>query len=363
MSEIVDIAYKFGCGRYICGFDVLETVGNQVSRAAKRVFVVGGKTALSLTRERLIRGFDEAGIEYVFEEYNGFCAHKAAREYAEKALELGADAIIGVGGGRAMDFSKLCGVYAKLPTYTVPTSLSTCAAFTTLSVIYDESGKTVGNYYLEEEVRGIFVDYGIMINQPVRLVAAGIMDALAKHIEIKNGHREVDTESFNIDLVTASVLAKHTYETILANREEACGCIERHEFSKAVENIIFACLPVTGMISGISKGFGQSALGHELYYQLRTKFTKEALSYLHGEVVAIGLLTQLVYNTEDELVAPFAEMMSEMGMPTTLEKIGIERTKENFDLLYKEMCRSDFVRDEKLFEKALKVIFNTNTEE
>ncbi|MBO5900195.1 MAG: iron-containing alcohol dehydrogenase, partial [Lentisphaeria bacterium] len=130
--------------------------------------IVGGKTAISLTKGRLISGFDEAGIEYVFVEYNGFCAHKAAREYAEKALELGADAIIGVGGGRAMDFSKLCGVYAKLPTYTVPTSLSTCAAFTTLSVIYDESGKTVGNYYLEEEVRGIFVDYGIMINQPVR---------------------------------------------------------------------------------------------------------------------------------------------------------------------------------------------------
>jgi hypothetical protein len=50
-------------------------------------------------------------------------------------------------------------------------------------------------------------------------------------------------------------------------------------------------------------------------------------------------------------------MMSEMGMPTTLEGIGIERTKENFNLLYKEMCRSNFVRDEKLFEKALKIIF------
>ena len=47
---------------------------------------------------------------------------------------------------------------------------------------------------------------------------------------------------------------------------------------------MFACLPVTGMISGISKGFGQSALEHELYYQLRTKFTREALSYLHGEM-------------------------------------------------------------------------------
>ena len=133
MSEIVDVAYKFGCGRYICGFDVLETVGGEVARVAKKVFLVGGKTAISLTKGRLISGFEKAGIEYVFEEYNGFCAHKAAREYAEKALELGADAIIGVGGGRAMDFSKLCGVYAKLPTYTVPTSLSTCAAFTTLS--------------------------------------------------------------------------------------------------------------------------------------------------------------------------------------------------------------------------------------
>ena len=357
MSEIVDIAYKFGCGRYICGFDVLESIGSEVTRTAKRVFIIGGKTALSITRQKLMRGLDSSNVEYAFEEYNGFCTYNSAQEYAEKAKKWGAEAIIGVGGGRAMDFSKLCGSYAHLPTYTVPTSLSTCAAFTTLSVIYDESGKTVGNYYLEEEVRGIFVDYDIMINQPVRLVASGIMDALAKYIEIKNGHREVNSENFNIDLVTASVLAKHTYNTILDNMKDACQSIEKHEFSKSVENIIFACLPVTGMISGISKGFGQSALGHELYYQLRTKFTKEALSYLHGEVVAIGLLTQLVYNTEDELVAPFVNMMKQMGMPTALGDIGIETTKENFDLLYREMCKSNFVSDEVLFEKALKVIF------
>ncbi len=357
MSEIIDAAYKFGCGRYLCGFDILEAVGKEVLRTAKKVFVVGGRTALSLTRERLSRGFEEAGIEYRFEEYSGFCAYRPAHEYAEKALAWGAEAIIGVGGGRAMDFSKLCGSFAGLPTYTVPTSVSTCAAFTTLSVIYDETGKTVGNYYLEEEVRGIFVDYDIMLHQPVRYVAAGIMDALAKYIEIKNGYREVKTDHFNIDLVTASVLAKHTYDTILANREEACTCIAQHKFSKSVENIIFACLPVTGMISGISKGFGQSALGHELYYQLRTNFTAQALSYLHGEVVAVGLLVQLVYNTEEEKVAGFAEIMQKMHMPITLEGIGVPATKENFSLLYTEMCKSSFVRDEKLFEKALKVVF------
>jgi len=357
MSEIIDHAYKFGCGRYVCGFDVLENVGQEVSQVAKKVFVIGGPTALSLTQDRLQKGFQAAGVEYIFQEYTGFCAHAAASAHAEQAKAWGAEAIIGVGGGRAMDFSKLCGVYAKMPTYTVPTSLSTCAAFTTLSVIYDESGKTVGNYYLEEEVKGIFVDYDIMIRQPVRLVAAGIMDALAKYIEIKNGHREVEIDNFNIDLVTASVLAKHTYDVILANAEDACRSIEKHEFSKSVENIIFSCLPVTGMISGISKGFGQSALGHEFYYQLRTNFTKEALSFLHGEVVAMGLLVQLVYNTEDELVEGFSDMMKGWNMPMTLPEIGIASTKENFDLLFHAMAKSSFVRDEALFEKSLQVIF------
>ena len=58
MSEIVDNAYKFGCGRYVCGFGVLEQVGQEVKRVAKKVFLVGGKTAISLTKERLIAGFE-----------------------------------------------------------------------------------------------------------------------------------------------------------------------------------------------------------------------------------------------------------------------------------------------------------------
>jgi hypothetical protein len=45
------------------------------------------------------------------------------------------------------------------------------------------------------------------------------MDALAKYIEIKNGHKEVESDSFNVDLLTASVLAKHTYDTLLENLE------------------------------------------------------------------------------------------------------------------------------------------------
>ena len=93
-------------------------------------------------------------------------------------------------------------------------------------------------------------------------------------------------------------------------------------------NIIFLCIPVTGMIRGISKGFGQSAIAHEMYYQLRTNFTKEALNYLHGEVVAIGLLTQLYYNQTPEHVEKFKNIMIDMNMPVTLNEIGIQSVAE-----------------------------------
>lgn len=362
MSEIVDVAYKFGGGRYFQGKNVLELIGEELKRFGSKAYIVGGPTALSIAKNRITKSLEYAGLEYFIKEYSGFCCYSEAEKAKEEIKSNGCNVIIGVGGGRIMDFCKLCGDYAKLPVITVPTSMSTCAAYTTLSVIYDETGKTVGNYYLRTEVSAIFIDDDIMANQPIRLVAAGVMDALAKHIEIKNGHKEVDSENFEIDLMTAAVLAQHTYNKILDNWKQACDSIRKNTYSDAVKNLVFLCIPVTGMISGISKGFGQSAIGHELYYQLRTNFTKEALSYLHGEVVAIGLLTQLHYNETPELIDKFKRIMIDMDMPVSLNEIGIENSKQNFDLLYNNILATPFVekseRKHKIFYDALKVILD-----
>ena len=357
MSEIVDVAYKFGCGRYFQGKNVLELIGEEIKRFGSKVYIVGGPTALSIAKDRIIHSLKSANVDYFVEEYTGFCCYSEAQKVKEKIQSNGYDVIIGVGGGRIMDFSKLCGDYAKIPVITVPTSMSTCAAYTTLSVIYDETGRTVGNYYLRTEVSAIFIDDDIMINQPTRLVAAGVMDSLAKYIEIKNGHPVVENENFDIDLMTAAVLAEHSYKKILESWKEACESVKNHTYTDAVKKLVFLCIPVTGMISGISKGFGQSALGHELYYQLRTNFTEKALSYLHGEVVAIGLLTQLYYNRTPELVNEFKEIMTEMNMPVSLQEIGIDSTEENFNLIYNKMLESPFATNKELFKEALKIIF------
>ncbi len=361
MSEIVDIAYKFGAGRYFQGEGILEKyLGNELKKIGNKAYIVGGPTALSISLERIEKSLNQSDIPFIVKEYNGYCSYTSAEKVLSEIKSNNCDVIIGVGGGRIMDFSKLCGEQANIPVVTIPTSIATCAAYTTLSVLYDDNGKTVGNFYLRKEVAAVFIDAGIMVTQPVRLVAAGVMDALAKYIEIKNGHAEVKSDKFDIDLMTAAVLAEHTYKQILTLLPSALAGLQRGEYTDDFRKLIFLCVPTTGIISGISKGFGQSAIGHELYYQLRTNFTKQALSYLHGEVVAIGLLAQLYYNETPEMVEVFATYMRDMGMPTTLNEIGVEGTNDNIDLLYKNMCESPFVenneRKRTLFKEALELI-------
>ena len=360
MSIIPDTAYKFGCGRYLQGTDILKTCGNEILRFGKKAFVIGGPTAISIVKEDLTTAMNSEKIGYILYEYSGHCSEESAKKISETIKAEGCDVIIGTGGGRIMDFAKLLGDKNKLPTINIPTSAATCAACTSLVVLYDDTGKTVGNYYLRQEVSCVIIDFKIMANQPARLIASGILDALAKYIEIKNGNKTVDPSNFAPDLVTAALLAKHTYDTLLKDLYPSMKAVDEHKITPELESTVFLSLPVTSIISGISKGFGQSAIGHELYYQIRTAFTKEGLSYLHGEIVAIGLIVQLYYNQNFDEIDDFVKLMKDLKMPTTLPEIGIPKTEENFKLLYDNMLKSNFVTNdeehEKRFYEALKLI-------
>ena len=91
--------------------------------------------AFAAVKERLIPGFEKAGLEYVVEIYEGACSYEGAKEYGDKALAAGCDEVVGIGGGKIMDFAKAVGESAGLGVVNIPTSMSTCAPFTTMSVM------------------------------------------------------------------------------------------------------------------------------------------------------------------------------------------------------------------------------------
>jgi alcohol dehydrogenase class IV len=70
--------------------------GALVGLVTRRLFVVAGKTALSVVRDGLYRSLDEAKIAYAVYEYEGYPVDEEAKRIAEKAQSFGAGAGAGV---------------------------------------------------------------------------------------------------------------------------------------------------------------------------------------------------------------------------------------------------------------------------
>ena len=122
-------------------------------------------------------------------------------------------------------------------------------------------------------------------------------------------------DDVSIGLFTACTIAEMAYHVYEKEAHQACHDIAEGKLTKAVEDIAYLNVAVAGIVSGVSKGFSQTALGHETYELVRTHFTQEAKPYLHGEIVAIGDCLQLAFNGHPEQVAPFRDFMRSMNMP------------------------------------------------
>ena len=359
MEKIVlDSAIKFGAGRYRQEKGLLEKCGKEIARFSKKAFLVAGPRAFDAVKEKLLPSLEAAGVDYTTELYTGVCSFEAAREFADKCLEAGCDEVVGIGGGKIMDFSKAVAETAGLGTVNIPTSIATCAAFTTMSVMYTPEGAKKTCWRFEHEIDAVLVDLDVIAKCPIRYAAAGILDAMAKKIEIQNGKPKMYLTENKIDLFSAYKMAEYTYEVLEEFGPQAIEDIRKQKVTKAVADITFINIAVTGVIANITKSFSQSALGHMMYDGVRTHFTQEAKGALHGEIVAVALFTQLYYNRLSEDKEALKLFMKGMDMPLSLKELGVEPTEKNLDTLEAYLIDSPYVEQSeesyKLLHEAMK---------
>lgn len=340
----LDNAYKFGAGRYIQEAGCLKTTAVEAARLGKKALIIAGERALAATEGKVEASLREAGFPYELSIYGGQNTYTRAKEHALQALTSGCDMIIGIGGGRIMDQAKATAHFAgDLPVLQIPTSIATCAAFAPLSVMYTEEGASLGSLRYDHEVNCVLMDMDVICKEPPRYAASGIMDGMAKMIEIQNGRSEIRLEDVSIGLFTAFSIAQMAYQVYEKEAHQACRDIAEGKLTKAVEDIAYLNVAVAGIISGVSKGFGQTALGHETYELVRTYFTQEAKGYLHGEIVAIGDCLQFAFNGHPEQVASFHEFMRSMNMPLTIQEIGIDPNSPKMENLFQDLFHSPFM--------------------
>lgn len=317
-------SFRIGSGRYLQESGIINTIGDEVLRLGKKPLVVGGKTALSIAKDKIERSLKEKCEKYTVVCHTGPCSHEAAKDIAELCKNEGYDVIVGVGGGVIMDFAKLCSHYADLPIINIPTSSATCACYTPLSVCYSPEGRTIGSCHFEWEVDAVLVDPEIIITQPKRLLLAGVFDALAKFVEIKQRCND-ETTDFPLGLDWAYVLSKKSFEVLCNLTEECISDMENGKVTQTFERVLFTLFATTGVISGIARGSNQTALGHKFYDSTRKMFFNEARQYLHGEIVGVGLLLQNHYNGEESNNDFLFSLMKKYNMPSNICQIGLSK--------------------------------------
>ena len=350
--------YKFGAGRYWQMPNALDLIGAEAKRLGTKACVTGGETALALTRERLSSGLDAAEIPWVEERYSGPASAAKAAAVASVATEKGCDVIVGVGGGRALDLAKAAAALLGAPVITVPASAATCAAYAPLSVLYHENGAYDHCVWHEREVDAVLVDMEIQSAQSPRLMASGILDAMAKYLEISNGRAELNLQDVPIAMHSAHSFARYTYEALERYGYRAVQDLKEGRRTKPLEDTVFLNIALTGMISGITKGRGQTSVAHALYNAVRTHFYLESRNFLHGEIVAVGLLSQLFYNEDEARLPVLRDYMRRLGMPCSLEEIGIRPSEKNLEVLYRDICQQQFMVQDEARLTRLKAALN-----
>ncbi|WP_165443930.1 iron-containing alcohol dehydrogenase [Lachnoclostridium sp. Marseille-P6806] len=331
MMKLEDVsALKVGCGQYFGGEGVIDLLAPTIRRLGGKALMIGGVKGSAIVMNAAEGSLISAEISHKLIVHTGECTKACAGRYAREALRDGCTTIVGMGGGKCIDLAKAVSVLSGLPVVTVPTSIATCVPTSMVCIMYNDKGQRRPAINMQKEVDVCIADDNLIATAPPRLFASGILDSIAKlgecgHQKKVLSYKDCTTREY-IQLVNSKALCEFLYgegRDVYANRQKAARFTE----------CILTNLLHTSIVSGFADGSGQLALAHATYDFMRTENTEKAARWLHGELVAVGLLLQLAFNGDsDEEIDVTRRLMKDMNMPTTLAEIGYDTSEESLAL-------------------------------
>ena len=310
---------------YTIGADAYEAFERVCAPLGNRVLIIGGETALEKSRGKLM---ENLGVFDIVDcvVYGKECYRRRIEELYNAYKDSGADFVIGVGGGKAIDTSKCVADMLKIPVVTVPTIASTCAASSALAVIYDENHTYEGFWQLPRPAYHCFIDTEIIVNAPDMYFRAGIGDTLAKFYEVEFSARGRH-RTFKDDLGIS--ISRMSREPLMRRAVQAYADCRNHVITADLEETALIILISTGMVSMLINEDFNGAMAHALFYGLTVipGFEEE---FLHGDVVGYCTMVQCALDGDIEEAKNIGRLLSEMGVQTTLSERGIA---VNYDTL------------------------------
>lgn len=161
----------------------LDRLGTYLQREGhERVVVLQSQGLVAPLTERLARSLGDHSIKTLATvEIAGNDLEGAVRLFAD--LPQGFSAIVGIGGGKALDVAKYLGFLGRLPYFAVPTSLSNdgfCSPQSSLTIYGKRRSLAAALPF------GVIVDTAVCRDAPRLLTLSGVGDLVAKFTAVRD---------------------------------------------------------------------------------------------------------------------------------------------------------------------------------
>jgi glycerol dehydrogenase len=311
-------------GKFVAGYGEISRLAQYVAPYGSPLVLVAHPDDAARVSAALAT-VEAEGIKFIHAYFRGECTRAEIERVQAICKANGAKAVVGLGGGKAIDTAKAVAYYEMLPSVIIPTIVATDAPCSKLAVLYNDDHVLTETLVFPKNPDLVLVDSTVIARAPERFLVAGMGDAYATYYE---GRACMRSGALNYNnggnTRTAMVIAEECLRILLEDGEKALLACRAHTVTPALENIIEANV----LLSGI----GFESAGLAAAHAVHGGFTElpETHNAMHGEKVAVGTLVQLIMeNGPREELLQALRFYKTVGLPTSLKQIGIgEATPE-----------------------------------
>ena len=282
-----------------------------------RAFWIHGERALAATHAYLPAAFSAPTARLA-----GFSAHCSENEIARLTAAAGDDrtVVIGVGGGAVLDTAKVVARRLGLPLVAIPTIAATCAAWTPLSVWYNEAGQALRFEIFNDANHLVLVEPRILLAAPVEYLLAGIGDTLAKWYEAVVLSPQPETLSLTVRLGLQT--AQDIRDVLLNQSESALKAAHNATLNQDFLDVVDAIIAGGGMVGGLGERYTRVAAAHAVHNGLTV--LPQTAHFLHGTKVAYGILVQCALLGQTDTLRQLKAAFRVFGLPVSLAELDVD---------------------------------------
>lgn len=295
----------------LVGHGVIDEIGD-VCRDLKlkgSALIVTGSTTLDLAGRRVASLLETAGSSA-----ESILTCRATMEEVEmvmeKAQEIGASFLMGVGSGRSIDLAKLASTRLELPFISVPTAASHDGIASSRASILDNG---INASVQAQAPIAVVADTEVISGAPPRFLAAGCGDIISNYTAVLDWElaSRLRNEYFG---EYAAALSRMAARVII----ESADSIKPELESSA--RLVVKALVSNGVAMSIA-GSSRPASGseHMFSHALDRIAPKPAL---HGEQCGVGTIMMMYLHGGNW--QEIRDALKKIGSPTTAEELGID---------------------------------------